>query len=53
VPADEDRVSGFRVRIGSQDKEVSGMKARLYRTALTVSMVAVLLEGLGAGWKWS
>jgi hypothetical protein len=28
-------------------------KARLYRTALTVSMVAVLLEGLGAGWKWS
>jgi hypothetical protein len=38
---------------GGQDKEVSGMKARLYRTALTVSMVAVLLEGLGAGWKWS
>ena len=30
-----------------------GMKARLYRTALTVSMVAVLLEGLGASWKWS
>jgi hypothetical protein len=29
------------------------MKARLYRTALTVSMVAVLLEGLGASWKWS
>jgi hypothetical protein len=29
------------------------MKARMYRTALTVSMVAVLLEGLGAGWKWS
>ena len=28
------------------------MKARLYRTALTVSIVAVLLEGLGAGWKW-
>jgi len=29
------------------------MKARLYRTAATVSMVAVLLEGLGAQWKWS
>jgi hypothetical protein len=29
------------------------MKARLYRTAVTVSMVAVLLEGLGAAWKWS
>jgi hypothetical protein len=28
------------------------MKARLYRTALTASMVAVLLEGLGATWKW-
>jgi hypothetical protein len=29
------------------------MKARLYRTAVTVGMVAVLLEGLGAAWKWS
>ena len=29
------------------------MKARLYRTAVTVSMVAILLEGLGAAWKWS
>jgi len=39
---------------GGRDKEVTRqMKARLYRTALTVSMVAVLLEGLGAGWKWS
>jgi len=28
------------------------VKARLYRTALTVSIVAILLEGLGAGWKW-
>jgi hypothetical protein len=28
------------------------MQARLYRTALTVSIVAILLEGLGAGWKW-
>jgi hypothetical protein len=53
VDADGGRVSGFRVRTGSRDKEVTGMKARLYRTALTVSMVAVLLEGLGAGWKWS
>ena len=30
----------------------SKVKARLYRTALTVSIVAILLEGLGAGWKW-
>jgi hypothetical protein len=29
-----------------------GMKARLYRTALAISMIAVLLEGLGAYWKW-
>jgi hypothetical protein len=28
------------------------VKARLYRTAMTVSIVAILLEGLGAGWKW-
>jgi hypothetical protein len=28
------------------------VKARLYRTALTVSIVAILLEGLGAGFKW-
>jgi hypothetical protein len=28
------------------------MKARLYRTVLTVAMVAVLLEGLGANFKW-
>jgi hypothetical protein len=52
--ADDGRVSGFRNGTGSRDKEVTRqMKARLYRTALTVSMVAVLLEGLGAGWKWS
>ena len=37
---------------GPTDKEVK-VKARLYRTALTVSIVAILLEGLGAGWKWS
>jgi hypothetical protein len=30
----------------------SQVKSRLYRTALTVSIVAILLEGLGAGWKW-
>jgi hypothetical protein len=28
-------------------------KARLYRTAFAVSMIAVLLEGLGAGFKWN
>ena len=28
------------------------MKAHLYRTAFAVSMVAILLEGLGAGFKW-
>jgi hypothetical protein len=30
----------------------SGMKARLYRSVLAISMIAVLLEGLGAYWKW-
>jgi hypothetical protein len=34
------------------DKEVIQVKARLYRTAFVVSIVAVLLEGLGAGFKW-
>jgi hypothetical protein len=29
------------------------MKARLYRMAFVAAMVAVLLEGLGAGYKWS
>jgi uncharacterized membrane protein len=44
------RASG---RSGSHDKEVTRlMKARLYRTALAISMIAVLLEGLGAYWKW-
>jgi hypothetical protein len=46
-------IRGSRNRTGSRDKEVIGMKARLYRTVLTVAMVAVLLEGLGANWKWA
>jgi hypothetical protein len=29
------------------------MKARLYRMAFVAAMVAVLLEGLGAGFKWN
>jgi hypothetical protein len=29
------------------------IKARLYRTAFAVGMIAVLLEGLGAGFKWN
>jgi hypothetical protein len=38
---------------GSIDKEVSQvLKARLYRTAFAVGIVAVFLEGLGAGFKW-
>jgi hypothetical protein len=28
------------------------VKARLYRTAFAASVVAVFLEGLGAGFKW-
>jgi hypothetical protein len=28
------------------------VKARLYRTAFSVSMVVVLVEGLAAGFKW-
>jgi hypothetical protein len=41
-----------RNRTGSRLTRRSQVKARLYRTALTVSIVAILLEGLGAGWKW-
>jgi hypothetical protein len=37
---------------GADDKEVN-VKARLYRTAATVSLVAILLEGLGANFKWN
>ena len=38
---------------GRNDKEVSQvLKARLYRTAFAVGIVAVFLEGLGAGFKW-
>jgi hypothetical protein len=28
------------------------MKARLYRMAFVIGVVAVFLEGLGAGMKW-
>jgi hypothetical protein len=27
-------------------------KFRLYQAAFAICMLAVLLEGLGAGWKW-
>jgi hypothetical protein len=37
---------------GISDKEVTQVKARLYRTAFAVSIVAVFLEGLGASFKW-
>ena len=37
---------------GMNDKEVDQVKARLYRTAFAVSIVAVFLEGLGASFKW-
>lgn len=37
---------------GMNDKEVTQVKARLYRTAFAVSIVAVFLEGLGASFKW-
>jgi hypothetical protein len=31
---------------------LSAMKLRLYRMAFTASVVAVFLQGLGAGMKW-
>src|SRR3954453_4745166 len=34
------------------DTEVNPMKARMYRLALVAGVVAVFLEGLGAGLKW-
>jgi hypothetical protein len=54
LSADEGGVSGFRIGLEAHGQGGhQAMKARLYRTAVTVSMVAVLLEGLGATWKWS
>jgi hypothetical protein len=43
-----------RLSWGSRDTEVRKimMKARLYRLALVAGVVAVFLEGLGAGMKW-
>jgi hypothetical protein len=37
---------------GGTDKEVEVLQLRLYRVAFAVCMVAVFLEGLGAGFKW-
>ena len=34
------------------DTEVNPMQARMYRLALVAGVVAVFLEGLGAGLKW-
>lgn len=35
----------------TDDTEVD-VTARLYRAALAMSVVALFLEGLSAGWKW-
>jgi len=48
--AEEALAAGSR-KAGGRDKEVT-VKARLYRTAFAASVVAVFLEGLGAGFKW-
>jgi len=45
--------TGKALKGGSHDTEVNNMmKARLYRLALVAGVVAVFLEGLGAGMKW-
>jgi hypothetical protein len=36
-----------------QTRRSQRMKLRLYRMAFTASVVAVFLEGLGAGMKWN
>jgi hypothetical protein len=38
---------------GPKTTRRSVMKLRLYRMAFTASVVAVFLQGLGAGMKWS
>ena len=38
---------------GARTTRRSVMKLRLYRMAFTASVVAVFLQGLGAGMKWS
>jgi hypothetical protein len=35
-----------------KDSEVPEMKARLFRIALAVAMIAMFVEGLGARAKW-
>jgi hypothetical protein len=35
------------------DTEVVAVKARMYRAALVMGVVAVFLEGLGASLKWT
>jgi hypothetical protein len=48
-----DNPTGKALKGGSPDTEVKPvMKARLYRLALVAGVVAVFLEGLGAGMKW-
>jgi len=48
-----DNRSGKALKGGANDTEVTKMmKARLYRLALVAGVVAVFLEGLGAGVKW-
>jgi hypothetical protein len=38
--------------VGRNDKE-SSMKTKIYRVGLTVAMLAVLVESLGASMKWT
>jgi hypothetical protein len=42
-----------RLLKGEPETRRSVMKLRLYRMAFTASVVAVFLQGLGAGMKWS
>jgi hypothetical protein len=39
-------------RAALETKDGLSMKARLYRLATTVAMLAVVIEALGAGRKW-
>jgi len=39
-------------RSGETTRRSNPMKARMYRLALVAGVVAVFLEGLGAGLKW-
>jgi hypothetical protein len=51
-PRADDGAQKVRRGAGCEPKGLISMKAKAYRLGLTVGMLAVLVEALGAGMKW-